>query len=200
MFIVPANNISLAKITKRLAKGETIVFPTETSYGLGCDATNRQAVNAIFDLKGREAGKPVLVVVSDVEMIKPYIVWDDRLSVIAEKYWPGPLTVVVKAKIPSSLAPGVVSEDGTVAFRVTSQPIAQALVKALGKPLVATSANVSGQPSIFLAEEIVSKFSWRGPDIFINANNLPVVSASTIITLKPQGFDVLRQGDVVVTL
>ena len=87
---------NLLEAVEFLKKGKTMVFPTETSYGLGCDATNQEAVDKIFKIKGRKNDKPLLVVVPNVEMAKKYLVWNDLLEDLSKKYWPGPLTVVGK--------------------------------------------------------------------------------------------------------
>lgn len=193
---------NLSVVEKALATGAVVAYPTETSYGLGCDATNREAVQKIFTIKGREIGKPLLVIVSELAQIKPYIVWDERLEIINKKYWPGPLTVVVEAKTPSTLADGVLSTAGLVAFRVTSHPIAHSLVAALGKPLVSTSANLAGDPPLYSAAEIVATFGAKKdqPDILIDAGKLPKNLPSTIITLVPDGIEIVRQGTLTVEL
>jgi len=85
---------NLAQIVVELLNGKTVVFPTETSYGLGCDATNQEAVDRIFKIKERRGDKPLLVVVPTVAMAKKYLVWNNLLEKIASKYWPGAVTVV----------------------------------------------------------------------------------------------------------
>ena len=77
-----------------LKKGKILVFPTETSYGLGCDATNQSAVDKIFKIKERSADKPLMMVVPEVEMAKKYLAWNSLVDRVAIKYWPGPVTVV----------------------------------------------------------------------------------------------------------
>ena len=81
-----------------LESGKTVVFPTETSYGLGCDATNQSAVDMIFKIKGRKSDKPLLVVVPTIEMAKEYIEWSSLLEKLSKLYWPGALTVVGKVR------------------------------------------------------------------------------------------------------
>jgi L-threonylcarbamoyladenylate synthase len=134
---------NLDKAVLALQNGQTIVFPTETSYGLGCDATNQDAVDKIFKIKGRKSDKPLLVVVPDIEMAKKYLVWNDLLEDLASKYWPGPLTVVGEYSKKDNLAKGVVATDNTIAVRVTDFPLTKLLSEKLNRPLVATSANLS---------------------------------------------------------
>ena len=94
MIILTEQN--LFEAVEYLKAGKTIVFPTETSYGLGCDAANQEAVNKIFKIKGRKSDKPLLVVVPTIEMAKKYLVWNNLLEDLASRYWPGPLTLVGK--------------------------------------------------------------------------------------------------------
>ena len=92
MRIINQENLSEAVVA--LQAGQTLIFPTETSYGLGCDSANQEAVNKIFSIKQRRSDKPLLVVVPSIEMAKKYLVWNDLLEDLAGKFWPGPLTVV----------------------------------------------------------------------------------------------------------
>lgn len=202
MKIIAENSVSVVDLVSELKRGKTLVYPTETSYGLGCDPTNLQAVEKIFAIKQRDPQKPLLVVISELDQIRPYIVWDERLEKINDRYWPGPLTVLVRAVVPNVLVPGVISEDNWLAFRVTSQPFARTIVQNLGVPLVSTSANRAGESALYSAEIIKDYFSEQtvSPDIFIDAGELVVTPASTIIKLLPTGFSVVRQGLIHVEL
>ncbi|MDO8626661.1 MAG: Sua5/YciO/YrdC/YwlC family protein [Candidatus Magasanikbacteria bacterium] len=95
---------NLAELVVDILNGKIIVFPTETSYGLGCDATNQQAVDKIFKIKGRDFKKPLLVVVPSIAEAKKYLAWSKQLEEISKKYWPGALTVVGEYRHPSSIA------------------------------------------------------------------------------------------------
>ena len=107
---------NLAQLVVDLQNGKTVVFPTETSYGLGCDATNQEAVDRIFKIKGRKSDKPLLVVVPNVEMAKRYLVWNELLEKIAKKYWPGSLTAVGAYCHPSSAEEGSASRPGEISL------------------------------------------------------------------------------------
>ena len=113
-------------IVNALKAGQTVVFPTETSYGLGCDATNRDAVEKVFKIKEREWNKLLLVVAPNIKMAKKYLVWNETLQKLAKKYWPGPLTVVGDYRhrnwFGKNLVIGVVSEQKTIAVRITADP------------------------------------------------------------------------------
>lgn len=176
----------LDKAVEYLKQGKTIVFPTETSYGLGCDATNHDAVNKIFKIKGRKNDKPLLVVVPTVEMAKKYLIWNDLLDELAGKYWPGPLTVVGNGH---GLAVGVVASDNTIAVRVTNHPIAKFLSEKLGLPVVATSANLADAGDIYDSKKIEVK-----SDILIDGGVLPQNPPTTIVSVVNDDLKILRQG------
>ncbi|MFA5062316.1 MAG: L-threonylcarbamoyladenylate synthase [Patescibacteria group bacterium] len=193
---------NLAEVAAELTNGQTIVFPTETSYGLGCDATNQKAVDKIFAIKKRPQTKSLLVVVPTIEMAKKYLEWNDLLEQLASKYWPGPLTIVGEYKNDQptgyQLANGVVSTEKTLALRVTSHPVPKFLSEKISKPLVATSANISETESTYSAQEIIKNFSNQAfqPDIILDYGELPKNKPSTIVSVVGNELKILRQGNV----
>ncbi|MFH1099127.1 MAG: L-threonylcarbamoyladenylate synthase [Candidatus Uhrbacteria bacterium] len=154
---------ALASAVIHLRRGGLLIYPTETSYAIGCDVTNARSVAAIFRLKGREHGKSLPIIVASRAMAERYAKFTSVAQRLARRHWPGPLTLVMEQKISppptgkgsergwGMLAPGVVARDGTVALRVSSHPIVRALSRRLGRPIVATSANRSGEPPAFSA-------------------------------------------------
>ncbi|PIR75945.1 MAG: threonylcarbamoyl-AMP synthase [Candidatus Magasanikbacteria bacterium CG_4_9_14_0_2_um_filter_42_11] len=200
MNVIDTQSLDISSLTKALSAGQTIVYPTETCYGLGCDATNQSAVDTIFDIKKRQRNKPVLVVVHDLSVMLEHVFDSRTLFEIEEKYWPGPLTVVTKARPDSTLAKGVIAEDGTVAFRITEHPIAKALCKAIDGPLVSTSANISTHESPYDIKDVLAMFEHQlvQPDIVIDGGKLPHESPSTIVRIHEDGtLEVLREGELV---
>lgn len=193
---------NLALLVVEILNGKTIVFPTETSYGLGCDATNQQAVDKIFKIKGRSDDKPLLIVAPSVEEAKKYLVWNEELEQLASKYWPGALTVVGECRIKNDecrmLAKGVVAKDGTVAVRVSAYSFLKSVTEKIGRPLVATSANLAGEPSLYDVLEIVRVFEGRTnkPDIVLNYGVLFENMPTTLISVLGDKVRVLRQGAV----
>ncbi len=193
--------ISQTEALDYLQSGKIIIFPTETSYGLGCDACDQKAVDKIFQIKGRRPDKPLLVVVPTVEMAKEYLVWNDKLEKLS-KLWPGALTVVSKLKVKSEkvkvseLAKGVVGTDGTVAVRVTNAEIPKYLSEQLGRPVVATSANLADAGDIYDSQELIKMYEDREfqPDAIIDAGVLPHNPPSTIVSVVNDELKVLRQG------
>lgn len=187
-----------------LKKGGVIVYPTETCYGLGCDATNEEAVERIFKIKEREKNKPVLVIAENKEKFFEYVEWNETIEELTRAYWPGALTIVasLKERASHTLAKGVIGSGGTIAFRVTSHPFAARLAQKLGRPLVSTSANLSSYPNPYDIKYVTSMFEGGEvvPDLIINAGDLPHQSPSTIVQVDAEGNKkVLRQGEIVIS-
>jgi len=192
----------IEEVINELRDGGVVVYPTETCYGLGGDATNPEVVEKIYKIKQRREEKPFLVIVPDVEMAKEYLEWSPQLDEIAKKYWPGALTVVSEGKSKSEkdkrLTDGVIAPDGTVAMRVTAHPVAAELARALGRPLISTSANISGREPSYSVEEVINMFANQPdqPDILINAGELPKNLPTTMVKVDGGQLVVLRKGQL----
>ncbi len=182
--------MNLKAAVRVLKTGGVLVFPTETSYGIGCDATNAKAVRRVFELKGRVKEKGTPLIVSSLAMARRYGVFSKTALTLAKKYWPGPLTLVLPA---SGTSPGdVPAQKGTIALRMSSHPIARALARGLGRPIVATSANLSGQPPAFRHEDLPA---WK--DIFVvDVGRLLKSKPSTVVRVIADRVEVLRQGSI----
>lgn len=203
MQIIKQSEVKINEIVEALKQGKVIVYPTETCYGLGCDATNSEAVKKIFNIKQRQENKSVLVLVSGIDMIKKYVQWTPMLDDLAHKYWPGPLTIVAKLKsADNDLAAGVIGENNTLAFRVTDHYFAHDLVKQLNLPLVSTSANIAAQSNPYEIENVLKMFGDKNnqPDIVIDGGSLPYRNPSTIVQVADEKIEILRQGELVVDL
>jgi L-threonylcarbamoyladenylate synthase len=193
---------AIAFIAEKIKEGQTLIFPTETSYGLGCDPGNQVAVASVFKIKGRPSDKPLLVVVPTITMAQRYLVWNEALERISKKYWPGPLTVVGRYRSSSensgvsSLVPGVVAVNGTVAVRVTADPWLQELLSVLAAPLVATSGNLSGGGEQYDPVEIKRLFLGQSaePDYLVDAGILAKNAPTTIVSVVNDRLEILRQG------
>jgi L-threonylcarbamoyladenylate synthase len=177
-----------------LKRGAVIAFPTETLYGLGADALNPAAVEKVFQLKGRDAGNPIPVLIADREMLLSLV---SHIPPVADKliaqFWPGPLTIVLPAR--RDIPPPLVNAAGGVGVRISSQPIARELVKSFGRPLTATSANPSGRPAARTAQEAKEYFSEQ-IDIFVDGGNLNSQTGSTVVALVGDSVRIIRAGDV----
>jgi L-threonylcarbamoyladenylate synthase len=184
----------LSAAVAALRRGDVIVFPTETLYGLGADALNFTAVEKVFHLKGRDPSNPFPVLVADRAMLKSLV---DKVPPIAEKlmerFWPGPLTLVLPARkdIPRSL----VNSTGGIGVRISSQPIATAIATMLGRPITATSANPSGQPGAQSVTQAQNYFAGK-IDIFVDGGTLTSAAGSTVAAVTEQKIKIIRAGEI----
>ena len=185
---------NLSAAVQVLKGGDVIVFPTETLYGLGADALNDAAVEKVFQLKGRDPRNPIPVLVADQEMLHTLVT---KIPTVAQKlmdrYWPGPLTLVLPGRknIPKPLC----NPTGGVAVRISSQPIAALLIKGLGRPLTATSANPSGKEPARTLHEAKTYFADR-VELFVDGGTLTSKSGSTVVEVIEDNVKVVREGEI----
>lgn len=163
-----------------LEGGGLAAFPTETVYGLGADATNARAVARLYEAKGRPAFNPLIAHVNDLQAAKRIARFDKRSLRLAEAFWPGPLTLVLPK------APGCPVSDlataglETIAVRVPAHPVAQEILRAFGKPVVAPSANISGHVSPTTAAHVFGDLAGR-IDLIVDGGPVSVGVESTIV-------------------
>ncbi|MFA7654262.1 MAG: L-threonylcarbamoyladenylate synthase [Candidatus Magasanikbacteria bacterium] len=196
---------SINEIIKVLEAGQVLVLPSETSYGLSCEAVNQIAVEKIFKIKGRASGKAVLVLVDSIKMAKKYLKWGKVIDEIAKKYWKEnsimPLTIVGEYKkkfFVKRLAASVISKEKTLAVRVTHHPFLKETCQHLGRPIVSTSANLAGANPLYNPQEIIKQFSGKlvEPEILVDAGVLPFAKPSTIVSVVGGKLTTLRQGEL----
>ncbi|WP_457741593.1 L-threonylcarbamoyladenylate synthase [Thermococcus sp.] len=176
---------------KLILAGKLVAFPTETVYGLGADALNEEAVRRIFEAKGRPADNPLIVHIADFKDLKKLAREIPReAELLAEKFWPGPLTIVLpkRKKVPLVTTGGL----DTVAVRMPAHEIALALIRA-STPIAAPSANISGKPSPTLAEHVIDDFYGR-IEAIIDGGETRVGVESTVIDLSSERPTLLRPG------
>jgi L-threonylcarbamoyladenylate synthase len=176
-----------------LAAGELVVFPTETLYGLGADARSAAAVARLVAVRGREEGKPILVLIRDLDMATT-VAGDVPPAArrLAARFWPGPLTLVLPARagLPGPLTAG----SGTVGVRVPGHPLARALVEGLGAPVTAPSANPPGAPAPRRLTEAQAYFGGRVA-VYLDGGEL-AGGGSTVVALEGGELRLLRRGPV----
>ena len=176
-----------------LARGELVVFPTESLYGIGADACSDEAVDRLVAVRGRDSGKPILVLVRDLAMARAVAeIPDDAVQRLAARFWPGPLTLVLPARpgLPAPLTTGT----GTIGVRVPGHPTAAALVAGLGRPVTAPSANPPGAPPPRELAEAERHFGARVA-VYVDGGELPG-GASTVAAVDGRRVRVLRAGPV----
>jgi L-threonylcarbamoyladenylate synthase len=183
----------VARAVRILQGGGTIVYPTETLYGLGVDALNRRALERLLRLKVREAGKPTSVLVRDRDMLSELVsTIPPQADDLMQRFWPGPLTLVftAKASLPLELTAG----SGSIGTRVSSHPTAHALVAALARPLTAPSANPAGEEPPMGIEQARAYFGDQ-VDLYLDGGTLPGEPPSTIVDVR-DGLRLLRAGAI----
>ncbi len=183
------NGVKLAATT--IKNGGLVVFPTDTVYGLGCDPRNVKAVEAIFRIKNREESKQLPVLGYSKDEISKIAVFDEISSKIADKFWPGQVTLVLKLK--DKDIKKAMNLDDKIAVRVPNHPCALALLKEC-KLVVGTSANFSGLPAFSDSEKVQENFS--GYDVFLNGGTISDSTSSTIVEVKDGVLEIVRQGKI----
>ncbi|MFD2233537.1 L-threonylcarbamoyladenylate synthase [Phaeospirillum tilakii] len=187
----------LDQAVRRLAAGGLVAFPTETVYGLGGDATSDGAVAAIFAAKGRPRFNPLIAHVASLAAAAALVEFDERACALAERFWPGPLTLVLPRRPDSPLSLLVSAGLDSVAVRMPDHPVAQALLAAYGKPLAAPSANRSGAVSPTEAAHVAQSL---GPDaaLILDGGPCRVGVESTVLDLSGPVPLLLRPGGLAV--
>jgi len=193
--IVPATPEAIDRATELLRTGKLVAFPTETVYGLGADATNARAVARIFAAKGRPRFNPLIVHVPDLAAAEAIAKVDGRARDLARRCWPGPLTLVLPRRSDSGVALLACAGLDTVAVRVPAHPVAQALLRAVDRPLTAPSANRSGHVSPTTAEHVASDLGRRVA-LILDGGPCPVGLESTVLDLSGPQPVLLRPGGV----
>ena len=174
------------KALEVLKTGGIILYPTDTIWGLGCDATNEAAVERIFKLKGRDAGKSLIVLLDTENKLESYVSDVPAIAYDLIEYAENPLTIIYSGA--KNLAKNVIHEDGSLGIRIVRHQFCQQLIQRFRKPIVSTSANLSGQPSPKNFSEI-SQDVINGVDYVVEfeQDDLTERKASTIMKLEPDG-------------
>ncbi len=184
-----------------LESGGIVVYPTETIYGMGVDATNQEAVNKLLFYRARREGKPLSVAVCDATMAGEYVEVNAIAKNLYTNFLPGPLTVISHSK--GLVAAGVEAENGTLGIRIPDYPLVLDMVKALGKPVVATTAApASMQKRPYSIQELLDGLSDKQKamiDLIIDAGQLPKREPSTVVDTTLNQEIVLRQGSLKLT-
>lgn len=191
--ITPDNEIDFA--VAMLMGGGLVAFPTETVYGLGANALSDAAVADIYALKERPSFNPLIVHVSSIDTAKEYVRWNEAAQILAEKFWPGSLAMVLPRAENCKLSLLVSAGMDSVAIRMPAHPLALALLEKSGLPLAAPSANKSGRVSPTLAQHVQEEF---GDDLTVlDGGACEVGIESTIVDLTTTPTTILRHGKII---
>lgn len=194
---VDKSNIDRKKIlyaAKIIKKGNLVAFPTETVYGLGADALNAKAVRKIFKVKKRPIDDPIIVHVHSMEQVNKIAKEIPENAIkLMKKFWPGPLTLILRKK---KIVPNEVTANlETVAIRMPSHPVANALIKLSGTPIAAPSANLFGRPSPTKAQHVKEDLNGKIP-LIIDAGSTTIGLESTVLDLTSKVPTLLRPGKI----
>jgi L-threonylcarbamoyladenylate synthase len=191
---VPDSADTRVRAAQIINAGGVIAFRTDTFYGLGADPFNPEALRRLNNLKGRDAGKPILVVISEAFEAKRFITYrSPHFNLVSGRHWPGALTIVVQAKseVPDELTAG----SATIGLRLPDDDAVRAFVRACGGALTATSANIAGEPPARIAEEVERSFP-EGLDLIVNGGVAVGGKPSTVLSLTDQNIRLIREGSV----
>ncbi len=173
-------------------QGGTLLYPTDTIYGFGCDAFNDGAVRKVFEIKQRSEKNPALVLVHNKAMVKKLV---GEISPLARRLmdacWPGPLTIIFQAR--KSFHPFISGENNTIGIRIPRNKFCLKLIAESGVPLLSTSANISGTPMIADAQQLIEAFSAR-VDLSIDAGTLKPSAPSTVVDVTRDQPVIIREG------
>jgi L-threonylcarbamoyladenylate synthase len=188
-------DLAIKNAVEILKNGGLIVYPTETCYGLGGDATNPKALKKIIQYKKLRGSKPISIAVANRKMAEEYVEINEMADNIYKNYLPGPITVISMSK--GKLVPPVVSKKGAVGVRYPDYDFTLELIKEFGKSITATSANVSYKSPPYNIEQLIKdlpKKSLKLIDLFLDAGTLPQNDPSTVLDTTMNQLSVLRQG------
>lgn len=182
----------IEKAVKVLSNGGTILYPTDTIWGLGCDATNQKAVNKIYKIKQRLENKSLLVLVDTPERIYDYVDKVSPLFFDLIRSYDKPLTVIYQGA--KNVAKGVAAQDKTIGIRVAQDQFCRELIRAFGKAIVSTSANFSGEPTALRFQQISEKIKFSVDHIVnLYQNEIRTMKPSRIIRITEKGdFEIIR--------
>jgi L-threonylcarbamoyladenylate synthase len=182
----------IKKAAQIILRGGIIAFPTETFYGLAADALNEAALEKVFQVKKREEGKPILLLIADQSWLKGLV---QEISPLAEqlmeKFWPGPLTLVFNAS--PQLSPLLTADTGKIGIRLSPHPVTQALVQAVGRAITGTSANLSGQPGTLTAREVFQSLG-ESLDAVLDGGKTAGGPGSTVLDVSDPSPRLIREG------
>ncbi|MCB2137528.1 MAG: threonylcarbamoyl-AMP synthase [Rhodobacteraceae bacterium] len=186
----------IARAAALVKAGELVAFPTETVYGLGGDARSDMAVARIFAAKGRPRFNPLIVHVPDLAAARAVGTFDGRAERLASAFWPGALTLVLPLEASAGLSPLVTAELDSVALRIPAHPVAEALLRAVGRPVAAPSANPSGRVSPTRAGHVLAGLDGRIAAVLDGGPSVVGIESTIVGLAGAEGARLLRPGGI----
>jgi L-threonylcarbamoyladenylate synthase len=189
---------NIKKAIKILKNGGIIIYPTDTCYGIGVDATNKKAIKKLIALKERDFKTPISVIVKNFKMAQEIGEFNFQTKKLFKKNLPGPLTLIVKKKKSIYKLPNILTaKKRKIGIRMPNNKIALELVKKFNKPITTTSANISNKPECYSKQEILKQFkNIKKIDLILDIGKLPKIKPSTVIEIIDGKLKILRQGTI----
>ncbi len=188
---------AIEKAVAVLKNGGLVIYPTETCYGVGADATNKKAVEKILQFKGSRGGKAISIAVDGKAMAAKYVAINETAKNLYQQFLPGPLTIVSKSK--KKVIKWLEAGRGTLGIRIPDYRLVLDLIRKLGKPITSTSANASGKKSPYCLDDVLkytTKKRLKLVDLFLDAGRLPYNPPSTVVDTTLNESKILRQGEI----
>ena len=186
--VLKAGKKAASRSAEVLAGGGMIIYPTETVYGIGADATSDKAVKKVIAVKKRSPSKHIIIAVSDLRMARKYAIITKKVEILAKAFMPGPLTLILESKEPTRNA-----ARRRIRFRMPDNKFVLSLIRKFGKPITTTSANISGGENLYKIKDIIKTFDGK-VDLIIDAGNIPKRRPSTVFdTIE---MKVVREGSI----
>lgn len=196
--IALADNI-YTKVKKELSNGGLVIAPSDTVYGALVDATNEKAVRKLNQFKNRPPGKAISIFISDLTMMKQYVTVSEKQSRLLKKFFPGPFTIILASR--HKVSKLLEAEKGTLGIRLPHYDFITTLVKRYGKPVTATSANLSGRSPHYQISSLLKELPQNKKDLIdliVDAGKLPRNKPSTIVDLTKPSIKIIRKGDIII--
>jgi L-threonylcarbamoyladenylate synthase len=190
------SDLALLEAAAAIEAGAVIIYPTDTLYGLGADALSDSAVKRIYEVKGRDEGKPIHAIVADMQMAERYAYVDGAARMLAERFLPGPLTLILKKK--DGIETGIAKGIDTFGIRIPDNVFCKDLVEKFGGPVTTTSANRAGMHPMRAIEGIIEQLGENASQVAcaIDAGELPLRKPSTVVDCSGERPIIVREGAI----
>ncbi len=188
-------NESIRYASNSLKSGNIGIFPTDTVYGIGCNALNPDSINKLYKAKGRNLNNPINILISDINMLKDFVLSINSIEKrLMDEFWPGALTIVFKK---SKSVPDILTSNlPTVGIRMPNNKVCLELINCFGSPIATSSANISNKdPYIDINDDIINDFKDNA-DFIINSGKIYSGIPSTIVEVKDDYIEILRTGSI----
>lgn len=184
-------------ITHAFKKGDVVMLPSDTCYGLSCIITDKQAVEKIFHIKGRQPTQSISVAVADLDMFRRYGITTPLVEKFIRDYLPGPVTLIVHAT--QNVPVYCRAPDGTIGMRIIADTLTEKIIRALDTPILTTSANITGKPPAYSVEEFLAQAHDKSimPDLIVDAGVLERKAPSTVLKFDNDTVHVIRAGSFI---